>query len=682
MKKLSKGLAIFWLVSILVLFGAAFALATVTSETTRISYAGNGSNTVFAYPFKIYADADLLVIIEDADGDETVQTLTTHYTVSGAGNDSGGNVTMTTAPASGETLTIMRDRALKQETDYVQGGPFLADSHEDALDELTILVQQLQEQLDRAIKVNRSSTLTDIEIEDPGAGEYLRWNLLGNGVDATAQTNDLGNFLASGTGAVSRTAQAKMGDIISVKDFGVAGDGTDETTGIQAAVTAAAGGICYFPEPASYYRVTTDITVSANTWLMGSGAGCDIRLDKQTGNHGVFLVNGADNVKITGFYFKGNNTSITRMDGTYMWNHGISAKNSNYLYFAYNHFYELWGDGIILSYSTAPNGCDYSEVAHNVFERLGRHGFTMNDGQFNRIHDNLFIDSSLDQETDSGSSKVSYNSYFNNTMRMIDLDGEASGDADGIYFSISGRTAAGDVTTIVTGNTIIGAHFIVLTLPYSIISDNICTEFDGADVNYPPMWFYEMDHTLFRNNIVEATSFGGASTNGRGAVTFLDCDNSEVNGLICTNYDSGTGGHGVGVRDCGNFTLDGVVSAGHYGETVHLYSGNTGVIVNGGLGGFTETVTGTVTLMEFGSSQLNSVGGAITATLPDGQGVGQRKMIIMTEASNCSTVSVTHHVTSDPEVYDLQDVGDTLILEWNGIDWLEVHNNGCETNGC
>ena len=151
---------------------------TVSSTTTKNSYSGNGSTHSFAYGFKIFADADLTVIIRSSTGVETVRTLNTHYIVTNAGNDSGGNVlfkfnTGTSSdahfsssdfrPASGETVVIRRNLTLTQGTDYVENDPFPAESHENALDRVTFITQQLQEELDRSFKVSRTNTITTPE---------------------------------------------------------------------------------------------------------------------------------------------------------------------------------------------------------------------------------------------------------------------------------------------------------------------------------------------------------------------------------------------------------------------------------------------------------------------------------------------------------------------------------------
>jgi hypothetical protein len=165
---------------------------TITSATTKVSYSANGSTTVFAYSFKIFADADLKVIIRAADGVETTKTLTTHYTVSGAGSTSGGNVTFTSGntPANGETVVIKRELALTQSTDYVANDPFPAESHEDALDRLTMIAQQQAEETGRTLVLPETDTgSATIPSSTTRANKYLSFDSNGD-LTVTAQTSD------------------------------------------------------------------------------------------------------------------------------------------------------------------------------------------------------------------------------------------------------------------------------------------------------------------------------------------------------------------------------------------------------------------------------------------------------------------------------------------------------------
>ena len=136
---------------------------TVSTTTSKVSYSGNGSTTAFAVGFYFLATSHLKVVLRAADGTETVKTLTTDYTVSGAGNPSGGTVTMVTAPASGVTVVIARNVPQTQLVDYQPNDPFPANTHEQALDQLTMEVQQLQEQITRALKLSLTNTMNSTE---------------------------------------------------------------------------------------------------------------------------------------------------------------------------------------------------------------------------------------------------------------------------------------------------------------------------------------------------------------------------------------------------------------------------------------------------------------------------------------------------------------------------------------
>ena len=178
---------------------------TVSSTTNKVSANGNGSQTVFPYSFKIFDQDDLTVILRNASGGETTKTITTHYTVSGVGSASGGNVTMGTAPASGESLTIIREQPLTQGLDLVPNDPFPAASFEDQLDKLTFMVQQHQEELNRSVKGSKTTTITDPTFTEDAtarANKVFAFDASGN-IDITQEIGVFkGNWAASTTYAV------------------------------------------------------------------------------------------------------------------------------------------------------------------------------------------------------------------------------------------------------------------------------------------------------------------------------------------------------------------------------------------------------------------------------------------------------------------------------------------------
>ena len=188
---------------------------TVTSTNQKVQFNGNGSTTVFAYNFKIFASSDLSVILRSAAGTETVQQLTTNYTVSGVGEASGGNVTMGTAPASGTTLTILRVQPNLQGLDLVPNDPFPAGSMEDALDKLTFMVQTHDEEIGRSIKASKTNVIADSEFT----------------VSATDRANKLFSFDSSGNLSIAQELGTYKGNWAASTTYAVRDLVKDTSTG-------------------------------------------------------------------------------------------------------------------------------------------------------------------------------------------------------------------------------------------------------------------------------------------------------------------------------------------------------------------------------------------------------------------------------------------------------------------
>ena len=137
---------------------------TISTTSIKNSYSGNGSTTVFNYTFKITDEDHIIVIIRtNSTGAETTKTKTTHYTVSGVNNSGGGSITFTSGniPTSSETVVLRRSTPQTQGLDLIENDPMPAENIETAYDKLTAITQELQEQVDRSIKVSKTSTITN-----------------------------------------------------------------------------------------------------------------------------------------------------------------------------------------------------------------------------------------------------------------------------------------------------------------------------------------------------------------------------------------------------------------------------------------------------------------------------------------------------------------------------------------
>lgn len=318
---------------------------TISSTVNRKEYTGDGATVTFAFPYYFLADGDLKVY----DGG-TLQTITTHYTVSGAGNPAGGSVTFLTAPVTDNDVVILRDPGITQSTDWVENDADSAAVKEQAFDRLTMICQRLSDRMNLAMRVNDSVVSSTISTLLPNAsdGTVLGWSVSGgvasitnldvadvyvpiqasapsgvtyklwydtvnqrlkywNGSSwSTIEEAGAVDFTQVGTGAVLSDVATKLGEFRSAKDFGATGDGvTDDTSAIVAALSAVSGGTLFFPDGDYVVQAdaimpdeNTSVIMSPNAWLKWDGS---------TGSSYVFSTDSVDPAE--------NQTYIVNIDG-------------------------------------------------------------------------------------------------------------------------------------------------------------------------------------------------------------------------------------------------------------------------------------------------------------------------------------------------------------------------------
>jgi hypothetical protein len=152
----------------------------ISNVTRRQVYAPSGSGGAgpYAFTFEILANTDIAVFKDD-----TLLTLTTHYTVTINANGT-GSVTITAtglalAPLSPTQYAIVGNRTISRTTDFTTGGDFFANTLNDELDQQTIFAQQNAEGLDRALQAPQTDP-TSINMTLPRkvfrAGKLLAFN--------------------------------------------------------------------------------------------------------------------------------------------------------------------------------------------------------------------------------------------------------------------------------------------------------------------------------------------------------------------------------------------------------------------------------------------------------------------------------------------------------------------------
>ncbi len=154
---------------------------TVNSTTNRAEHDGDGITTAFAFTPYFLDDDDLRVYLRDSSEDiETLQVLSTDYTISGAADPAGGTVTFVTPPKATDKVVIIRDPDRLQAVDYQANDAFPAETHERALDKLTMIVQRLAEQLERTVGLAETDSASILTLPSDRISSILGFDTSGN----------------------------------------------------------------------------------------------------------------------------------------------------------------------------------------------------------------------------------------------------------------------------------------------------------------------------------------------------------------------------------------------------------------------------------------------------------------------------------------------------------------------
>ena len=171
-------------------------MAILVNDTTpRNQYTATSGQTTFAYSFEIFDVTDVKVY-----NGSTLLTYAsspsdgTQYSVTNAGVTGGGNIVLGSGGATaGNTITIVRDIAVKRTTDFPSSGPFNIDSLNTDLDKQIAMMGEREDEIARSIRQtdeDASATLT-LPLKDVRKGKVLSFHATSGNVETTVASTDV-----------------------------------------------------------------------------------------------------------------------------------------------------------------------------------------------------------------------------------------------------------------------------------------------------------------------------------------------------------------------------------------------------------------------------------------------------------------------------------------------------------
>lgn len=204
---------------------------TISSETTKQTFLGNGAQSVFTYTFLLPTAAQYTLHYVDAAGAISLVSQA-DYTVSGIGVATGGSLTYLRGGspiASGTSITLVRAVPYTQTTELNNQGAYYPTVIEQALDRLDMQVQQLYATSRLSFKAPvTNANVADVPTASERADSWAYWDADGNLTSTTTAWPGSPALILEITGGQTIEAQPTGNPVDTLSSFTVTGETVSE----------------------------------------------------------------------------------------------------------------------------------------------------------------------------------------------------------------------------------------------------------------------------------------------------------------------------------------------------------------------------------------------------------------------------------------------------------------------
>lgn len=264
------------------------------STTNTVAGPFNGNDVATAFPFtdvKVLDNSDLIITLTDTSSVETTLVESVDYTLvlnSDQDNSPGGTITYPVSGdplATGEKLTGKRNTTTTQGMDLTNQGSYNPEVVESSADKAIMLVQELQEELVRSLKLPIAEAGTDLQLPalSDRLSKFLAFDASGDPISA----------LSTGSAVVSTFMQTVLDDTTAFKSIGTLKSSyvvTDKAEAAALTLVSADAGRKIFIDSDDGGEFTIEYNAAPATYADNGGSYCGTEFIPNGGDGTIGLV--------------------------------------------------------------------------------------------------------------------------------------------------------------------------------------------------------------------------------------------------------------------------------------------------------------------------------------------------------------------------------------------------------